>query len=53
MSMATKLARVGIYNEEFPSIKLSDYLITWSCRVVKYRSCYITTTTRHMSTKFC
>ena len=53
MSVATKLERVGIYSEEFPSIKLSDYLITWSYKVVKCRSCYITTTTRHMSTKFC
>ena len=33
MSMAINFGRVGIYNEEFPSIKSPDPLITWSCKV--------------------
>ena len=33
MSTAINFCRVGIYNEEFPSIKSLDPLITWSCEV--------------------
>ena len=33
MSMATNFGRAGIYNDEFPSIKPPDPLITWSCKV--------------------
>ena len=30
--MAISFIRVGTYNEEFPSIKSPDPLITWSCK---------------------
>ena len=33
MPMAVNIRRMGIYNEEFPSIKSPDPLITWSCKV--------------------
>ena len=33
MSMAINFDRVGMYKEEFPSIKSPDSLITWSCKV--------------------
>ena len=32
--MAINLDRVGIYNEQFPSIKSPDPLIMWSSRVM-------------------
>ena len=51
MHIATKLGRVGIYNEKLPSIKLQDPLFTWSCKVNWNIRCYISTTTRHMATK--
>ena len=31
--MATKLGRVGIYNQKLPSINSHNPLITWSCKV--------------------
>ena len=33
--MAVSFGMVGIYNEEFPSIKSPDPLITWSCKVTE------------------
>ena len=33
MSMATKLDRAGIYNEELPLIKLHNPSIMWFCEV--------------------
>ena len=33
MSMAINFGKVGIYNEEFPSTKSPDTLITWSFKV--------------------
>ena len=33
MSMAINFGWLGIYNEEFPSIKPPDPLITWPCKV--------------------
>ena len=35
MLMAINFGRVGIYNEEFYSIKSQDPLITWSCKVTE------------------
>ena len=34
MSMAINFGRVGIYNEEFPSTKSSEPLITWFCFII-------------------
>ena len=34
MSMAINFGRVGVYNKAFPSIKLPDPLIMWSCKVM-------------------
>ena len=34
MSMGINFGRVEIHNEEFPSIKSPDPLITWSCNVI-------------------
>ena len=42
MSMATKLGRVGTYNEEFPFIKLHDPPIIRSCGVILYFHLYYT-----------
>ena len=33
MSMAISFVRLGMFKEEFPSIKSRDLLITWSCKV--------------------
>ena len=33
MPMATKLRKVVTYHEEFPTIKLHDPLIPWSCEM--------------------
>ena len=33
MSMAISSRRMGTCNEEFPSIKSADPLITWYCKV--------------------
>ena len=33
MPVATKLDRMGIYSEEFPSINSHNSLITWTCKV--------------------
>ena len=33
MSLTINFGKSGIYNEEFPSIKLPDPLILWSCKV--------------------
>ena len=33
MLVTTRLGRVGIYIEEFPSINLHNPLITWSCKI--------------------
>ena len=33
MSRTITFGRMGIYNEEFPTIKSSDPLITWSRKV--------------------
>ena len=61
--MASKLAKVVIYHEELPLIKLLDPSITWFCKVtwhVKYFStctqlalstCNISTCTRPMAIK--
>ena len=50
MSVAINCGRLGINNEEFPSIKSPEPLILWSHMVlqdhVNYFSCCITTTTR-------
>ena len=35
MSMAINFGGVGIYNEEFPSIKSPDPLIVWSYKVME------------------
>ena len=35
MSITINFGKVGIYNEDFPSIKSPDPLITWSCKVVQ------------------
>ena len=32
MPMAINFGRVGMYNEDFPSIKSPDRLITWPCK---------------------
>ena len=34
MSRATKLVRVGIYNEELPIIKIDGPIITWSREII-------------------
>ena len=39
MTMATKLARVVLYDEQLPSMELQNPLITWSFKVtlqIKY-----------------
>ena len=52
MTMVINVGRIGIYDEEFPSIKSPDHLITWTCKgVKKCFSCCVTTTTRLMATK--
>ena len=52
MTMVINVGRVGIYDEEFPSIKSPDPLITWTCKgMKKCFSCCVTTTTRLMATK--
>ena len=33
MTMVTKLDSVVLYNEELPSIKSQNLLITWSCKI--------------------
>ena len=52
MSVAIKLGRVGIYNDEFPSITSPGFLIMWFLQghVICF-SCCITATTRRMATK--
>ena len=35
MTMVINVGRVGIYDEEFPSIKSPDPLITWTCKGMK------------------
>ena len=32
MSMTINFGRVGMYNEDFPSINSPDRLITWPCK---------------------
>ena len=34
MPVATKIVRVGIYNEELPSINLHNPLITWPYKII-------------------
>ena len=52
MPMTTKLGRVGICNEELPSIKSQDPIITWSCKAIGNIKSVISTTARPMATKF-
>ena len=51
MPMATTTGRVVTYNKEFPSIKLEDPLIAWSCNVTRQIN-VVSTTTMTMATKF-
>ena len=51
MTMATKLSRVVLYNEELPSIKTQKLLITWSCKVRLEIEYVICTTTRPLAIK--
>ena len=52
MPMAIKLGRVGIYNEEFLSKVTRSFDHVALQGHVNYFSCYVTTTTRSMATKY-
>ena len=53
MPMATRLSRVGIHNQGFPSIKLNSPLITCSYKVHQILDQLYLYTTRPIATKLC